>query len=194
MLGSNRARDQAASSDPDPTQNVGQNLSPPTPAGSPTTPRVREKPAKYSANAPTPTPDGSIRPRVREKPAKYSANTPTLPLAPSATPSPAPTEVQSPPPTLFPPPPTLFPSPPDRRPAAIPVRVLRHPHFVAFMRRHASNTPPDSPSPQASSRALRHPRSTAERDTDTPTRDLIIVRPTDRVPHSTAHRHPSSYP
>jgi hypothetical protein len=55
---------------------------------------VREKPAKYSANSPTLTLDGSIRPGVREKPARYSANSPTLLLAPSATPSPAPTEAQ----------------------------------------------------------------------------------------------------
>ena len=53
-------------------------VSPPTTARSPTTLRVREKPAKHSANSPTLTTDGSIRPRVREKPAKHSANSPTL--------------------------------------------------------------------------------------------------------------------
>jgi hypothetical protein len=92
-----------------------------TPDGS-IRPRVGVKPAKYSANSPTLTPDGSIRPRVGVKPAKYkySANSPTLPLAPSATPSSAPTEAQIATPTAL---------PPDRRPAAIPVQVLRHPRI-----------------------------------------------------------------
>jgi hypothetical protein len=65
-------------------------VSPPTTAGTPTTLRVREKPAKCSANSPT------------------------LPLAPSATPSPAPTEAQSPPPNALP---ILTALPPTTRPA-----------------------------------------------------------------------------